>query len=597
MNSVLDINGIMDKDDIACEIANMWHSWDHARNTKKEEWKELDNYIYAVDTSTTSNSTSDWSNKTHIPKMAQIHDNLFANYMATIFPKRKWLKWEGSSQNDETVHKSNAIRSYMDWCINQKVSRSEVQKLISDYIRRGNCFTTVEWQDNSFEDEQGQVTDSFVGPVLKRISPNDIVFNPLASSFEKSPKIIRSMMTLGEAEEYVQRQTKEEEALQTAMGVLDYIKGTRKQVRGHQGKFDEKVADSLRVEGFGSINEYLSSKYVELLTFYGDFYDIENDKLYKNHMIVVIDRHKVILNKQNPCVSGEIPIYHCGWRTRPDNLWAMGPLDNLVGLQYRINQVENTKGDLYDLTAFPPIVVDGVLGDIEWGPGEIIHKDREGDVKLLNTDTNILQSDMSIQYYEKLMEEMAGSPRESMGIRSPGEKTMYEVQRLENAASRLFQSKVVHFEEQLLERALNAMLALSRKHVNSNVIRVLDDEFKSTNFLQINKADIDANGRIRPVAARHFAERAELTQNLTNFFMGPIGSDPEIKTHFSAKKLARMFEEILDVSEYEVYGEYIRLSEQAEAQKESNQLQEDVMVTAGTPGGIAEDDTDEEFFQ
>jgi hypothetical protein len=37
--------------------------------------------------------------------------------------------------------------------------------------------------------------------------------------------------------------------------------------------------------------------------------------------------------------------------------------------------------------------------------------------------------------YMNLMEEMAGAPKEAMGFRSPGEKTKYEVQRLESAAS------------------------------------------------------------------------------------------------------------------------------------------------------------------
>ena len=35
------------------------------------------------------------------------------------------------------------------------------------------------------------------------------------------------------------------------------------------------------------------------------------------------------------------------------------------------------------------------------------------------------------------MEEMAGAPKEAMGFRSPGEKTAYEVQRMENAASQV----------------------------------------------------------------------------------------------------------------------------------------------------------------
>lgn len=46
---------------------------------------------------------------------------------------------------------------------------------------------------------------------------------------------------------------------------------------------------------------------------------------------------------------GKTSIVHAGWRYRPDNLWAMGPLDNIVGMQYRIDHLENLKADAMDL--------------------------------------------------------------------------------------------------------------------------------------------------------------------------------------------------------------------------------------------------------
>lgn len=39
-------------------------------------------------------------------------------------------------------------------------------------------------------------------------------------------------------------------------------------------------------------------------------------------------------------------------------------------------------------------------------------------------------------FYEKMMEEMANAPREEYGKRQPGERCMYEIQRIENAANR-----------------------------------------------------------------------------------------------------------------------------------------------------------------
>src|SRR6185503_20996216 len=95
---------------------------------------------------------------------------------------------------------------------------------------------------------------------------------------------------------------------------------------------------------------------------------VEANEYYRNHIITVVDRHKILNLKPSPSFFGRPPIYHAGWRIRQDNLWAMGPLDNLVGMQYRIDHLENLKADLFDLTAFPPLKVTGYVEDFEWRP-------------------------------------------------------------------------------------------------------------------------------------------------------------------------------------------------------------------------------------
>src|SRR5690606_19796653 len=143
------------------------------------------------------NSKLPWSNKTTIPKLCQIRDNLFANYMASMFPKQKWLIWEGDTESDETMQKKQAIESYIGWTLDRNEFYDEVSKLVLDYIDYGNAFVTVEWADrrNLTKDKQ-QV--GYVGPMIRRISPLDIVFNPIAPDFASSPKIIRSLVTMGE---------------------------------------------------------------------------------------------------------------------------------------------------------------------------------------------------------------------------------------------------------------------------------------------------------------------------------------------------------------------------------------------------------------
>src|SRR5690606_29999472 len=129
-----------------------------------------------------------------------------------------------------------------------------------------------------------------------------------------------------------------------------------------------------------------------------------------------------------------------------------------------------------------------------------------------------------IQMLEQRMEMYAGAPREAMGIRTAGEKTAFEVQQLQNAAGRIFQEKVTHFEQELLEKCLNGMLEVSRRNLDTiDVIRVIDDDIGITEFMEITKEDITASGVIRPIGARHFAAQAQLLQNLTGVYNTPIG--------------------------------------------------------------------------
>ena len=73
----------------------------------------------------------------------------------------------------------------------------EMRQLVDDLIRYGNCFNMVHYIDKSVKD--GDVCSSnYSVPANKRISPFDIVFNPTASSFVETPKIIRSLVSLGE---------------------------------------------------------------------------------------------------------------------------------------------------------------------------------------------------------------------------------------------------------------------------------------------------------------------------------------------------------------------------------------------------------------
>jgi len=589
MSKVLQLNDVLMKDQLGCFIANTFQSWDNFRANKKSDWRELYKYIYATDTRTTSNSVLPWKNTTTTPKLTQIRDNLYANYMASMFPKRRWLTWEGSTKDDETKAKVDAIKAYMGYIIDYQGFKDTVSRLVLDYIDNGNTFVTVDWLDERVETASG-IKAGYVGPVARRISPFDIVMNPTAPDFYRAPKIVRTLVSLGELQEYMQRLSTDDSERATAKKLFDYLNEIRLRCSTFEGDISSKD-EFYTVDGFATFRAYLESGYAEVLTFYGDLYDTESKTFLKNHIVQVVDRHKIIRKEPNPSDSGVPPIFHSGWRLRQDNLWAMGPLDNLVGMQYRLDHLENAKADYFDLVNFPPLKIKGYVEDFTWGPFEKIYVGDEGDVEVLGSNINPLQANLELNMLESKMEELAGSPKEAMGFRTPGEKTAYEVQSLQNAAGRIFQSKITQFEEQIIEPLLNAMLEMARRKMDTQTVRVLDDEFKVASFMTLTPDDIMGAGRIRPVAARHFAETAERVQNISAFYQS-VGQDQLVMSHFSSIETAKLFEELLDLEQYKLVQPFIRLTEQAEAEGIANQHQEDNMMAAQTPGNIASDDFD-----
>jgi len=583
--SVFQIPSVIEPDREACEIAKLWTEYNTKRQNKLNDWEEIRRYVYATDTSSTTNASNPWKNRTTIPKLCQIRDNLLSNYMATMFPNRVPIEWEANEKSSDSKAKRDAIKNYMQWVMEQPAFKSEMNKIVMDYIDYGNVIVTTEWVDQRTDQGDG-IQSGYVGPMVRRISPLDIVFNPVAETFEKSPKIVRSFISLGELKKMLNKMSNDENR-EEYEGLWNYLKEIRGHAHKYRGEMHER--DNLySVDGFTSFSDYLQGDTIEVLTFYGDLYDRETDQLYENYVFTVVDRHKLINKKPNPSFFGYAPFFHAPWRQRQDNLWGMGPLDNLVGMQYRVDHIENMKADIWDLATFPMIHIKGFVEDFDWQPGGIINSSEEGDVQLLQPQVQILQSDTALGFYLGTMEESAGAPKEAMGFRTPGEKTKYEVQRLENAAARIFQNKIKQFEEQIVERVLNAMLELARRNLTGVLtIKVFDDDLKAATFKSLTVQDITGIGRIRPVAARHFAEQAELIQNLTSLSQSNLW--PSVQQHFSGVKLSKLFEKAFNIEQEEIVLPNIALAEQAEAQRMAQALQEQTLQATQTASGMGED--------
>ena len=559
----LELCDFLEQDRLAAHIATQYTEWENYRRIWLDQKQEIRDYVFAIDTSTTTNDVLPWKNSVHIPKLCQIRDNLHANYMAALKPNDDAIVWEGDDESSEAKDKREVIQSYISNKLRASGFWTEVSKLIYDWIDYGNMFAMTEFVAEINKDGlTGETIIGYVGPKLVRISPQDIVFNPVASSFDSSPKIIRSVRTLASLKADIE----DHPEMGYMRDVFDKMRMKRGQFVGMTERdFDKNTA--FMVDGFTGFMDYFKSDYVEVLEFYGDAYDAEEDKLYKNQIITVIDRSWVIRSQPNPSWFGKPNIFHCGWRLRTDNLYAMGPLDNLVGMQYRIDHLENAKSDAFDLIIHPVMKVKGYVEDFEYGPGERIFTGDDGDVEFMPPDTTMLNADTQIQMYEAKMEEMAGAPKQAMGFRTPGEKTAYEIQVLENGANRVFLNKTAYAEEMFFEPVINSMLELSRRNMGvSDVVRVVDNQYGAVDFLKVTKEDITARGKIRPIGARHFARNANMIQNVTQM-MQTVGQDPSVAAHISGKKLAALFEELLGLSRYDLVQDNVRVMETYETQQ------------------------------
>lgn len=565
MANALELCDVVGKPEtLANHIANKYQEWQSYRNKWLDTVKEIREYVFATSTHTTTNASLPWKNSVHIPKLCQIRDNLHANYMAAIFPTEYAITWEGDDENSQSKEKRLMIEQYMQNKMRQSKFRATVSSLLYDFIDFGNVFAMpVFIADYKKDNTTGQLSPTYIGPSLQRISPFDLTFDPTAAKFESAPKIIRTVKNIGTWLSEIE----ERPELKYLEDGLNKMRDARRKMSGFaEGDFSKN--DAFSIDGFNSWVNYFNSSYVEVLDFYGDLYDPDTDTLYRDHLITVVDRMFVVRNATDDSWLGCPPIRHCGWRTRPDNLYAMGPLENLVGMQYRIDHLENAKSDAYDLIIHPVIKITGFVEPFTYGPGEEIVVGEEGNVEFMQPDTTMLSADTQIQMIEAKMEEMAGAPKQAMGFRTPGEKTAYEVQVLENGANRVFLNKTSYFEEIFLEPLLNDMLEMARRNLNENdTIRVLDDDSGAVLFQSITKEDLTANGKIRPLGARHFAQYATLVQNLTQLYNSAIGQDPAVQVHLSGKKIAEIMERLLGWERMGIYGDNIRLLEMAETER------------------------------
>lgn len=576
------------EDSMVRTLVHDYTSMKNARASWEAEIDELITYLDATDTRTTTNSKLPFKNSTTINKISQIRQNIVTAYMEHLLPNRKWVQWQALTEDDNAKDKREAIENYVRFKAEKSGLEGVLEQLADDYTVFGITVTHTRHITRTQTDVNGNPSLLYTGAVAQRINPMDFVFDVTAPDIKSARKCIRSVYTLGGLRQMV---GEDSDSLITEEQ-FQKIRDFRTQIKGiiSDSSTGKRSYNALIKAGFGDVLSYVMDNTVEILTFYGDFYDEESDTLLNNHEIVVVNRQFIAKKQSIDTWSGSQNLHVALWDTRGDSLAPMGPLSRIVGLQYKVDKLENLRADIFDKIADPATVE---IGDVRrhgkmGAPGFRYEVDEGGDVKYLTPPTQALNADLQIQNTLALMEDLSGAPREAIGQRTPGEKTKFEVQLLDQGQSKLFRRKVKQFERDLLTPVITDYLEMGRKNIDSSdVISVFNDSLGSESFLNVTQTDLSGQGTLVARGATLFAEKANALQNLLSISNSNLYANT--RQHWSSIKLARTIESLADLEDFDLITENIGVQEQNKTARLANTAQNTTEEVALTEGNITDE--------
>ena len=563
----------LDEDNLAKDIACKFVSWESSKQKWYTEYQETLQYIFATDTRGIMTQRNNYNNCTHIPKLTNIADTLRTYYLESIFSLKSPIEFDNYLSTGDELKKKRAITKFANKVLlNRTNFKSTVRQLIDDYVYAGNGFAMPVWETETVDLPDGTKGQRENGLKFLRINPTDIVFDVTAESFKKSPKIIRAIKSIADVATMAEYDEDMQKAFQRALKNRNYV-------RNIFTSGDEIINNQLSIAGFGSVTEYYMSDMVEILTFFGDVFDMDANKLYKARKITVMDRSIVLSNEPMDDTFDFCPLFQTRWRDRVDNLWGMSPLVNLLGMQYRIDFLENKRADVYDFISNPILKTKGDISLPEViGPMSEINCPIDGDVDFLSPNSTILTADTYIDRYKYDMDVMAGTPSEAIGFRTPGEKTMFEVTQLQNAAARIFNRQVRKFEEEMVEPLLNAALQLYAKK-NKGIEITVEGE---TDEGELETVKILADDLVRPgaliaIGSINYADKAVMAQTLQQLGNSNIFMDEAVRANFSPSKIGYIIAYATGLDKVAgLYSKDARLYEVTDQQKLSERLMQQI---------------------
>lgn len=547
------------------ELVEMFTRFESARGVWDTEIDELASFVFATDTKQTTNSKLPFHNTTTIPKLAHIRNNLVVAYTSQLIPNSQWIQFNADTEAEDTVDLRKVVQGY----VRTKATASEleltVNRLVQDWVDTGVACAQTRYVERKAPTIYGAQEVVYSGPEAIRIDPRCVFWDATASNIHNANKCIKQIVSLGDLKA-------------DAMGAQDILTPDQfqeisNQYREHHsgmaGNASNRMRTNFQKAGYGDMEQYLSANQVELLTFYGTFYDTMTDTLYENYKVVIANQKFLLTREPASAWASEGGIHISIYETRRNCLVPISPLARVVGMQYKIDKLENLRADVFDRIANPPIVE---IGDVTFtgvrgAPGSRYRVVEGGDVKELTQSAQVLLADTQISTTMSMMDDLTGNPREALGTRTPGEKTKFEVQILDQGQNRMFRYNLRKFEIEMLNPILNDYLGLGRKHMaTSDIIEVFDgDTIKISQFVNVTKEKLGKGGHIKALGASIFSEKANILQTIMLILNGNAGQ--MLAPHISRIKLARAIERLGDLEGFDLFTQNIGVQEDADTRQ------------------------------
>ena len=269
---------------------------------------------------------------------------------------------DNSTSENANLHKIFICDALCKMKFNQKL-----ESIIDELIETGEITLFVGWEkrfrtrreaiplyeqinDEKIENFRTVKEKTYEGASIKIIGAQDFVYDTKrANRWENCPKIHRSLMEINEIFENSANFILNEKNKQELATLLERSK-KETEIKG--------VSDGL----------------VEVLKYWGDI-RLENGKILKNRMIVVVGRCAIVQNEVNPYIN--CPYIHASLIKDPITKRGLSPLAPILGVLDAANEIMQTQILGHKLVSNPPFLAPrgAFHGQIEIKPGKIVEYD------------------------------------------------------------------------------------------------------------------------------------------------------------------------------------------------------------------------------